>query len=78
MGSSPIRVTILPGSQAVRHETLTLACASSNLARVAICFGGLAQLVRAPALQAGGHRFESYNLHHFFVKKTFLFVYNMI
>ena len=27
-------------------------------------FGGLAQLVRAPALQAGGHRFESYILHH--------------
>ena len=26
--------------------------------------GGLAQLVRAPALQAGGHRFESYILHH--------------
>ena len=31
---------------------------------------GLAQLVRAPALQAGGHRFESYVLHHFFVLKT--------
>ena len=29
--------------------------------------GGLAQLVRAPALQAGGHRFESYILHHIFV-----------
>ena len=26
--------------------------------------GGLAQLVRAPALQAGGHRFESCILHH--------------
>ena len=26
--------------------------------------GGLAQLVRAPALQAGGYRFESYILHH--------------
>ena len=26
-------------------------------------FGRLAQLVRAPALQAGGHRFESYNAH---------------
>ena len=25
--------------------------------------GGLAQLVRAPALQAGGHRFESDILH---------------
>ena len=28
--------------------------------------GRLAQLVRAPALQAGGHRFESYSAHHFF------------
>ena len=27
-------------------------------------FGRLAQLVRAPALQAGGHRFESYIAHH--------------
>ena len=25
--------------------------------------GRLAQLVRAPALQAGGHRFESFNAH---------------
>ena len=29
-------------------------------------FGRLAQLVRAPALQAGGHRFESYIAHHLF------------
>ena len=28
--------------------------------------GRLAQLVRAPALQAGGHRFESYSAHHFY------------
>ena len=28
--------------------------------------GRLAQLVRALALQARGHRFESYNAHHFF------------
>ena len=26
--------------------------------------GGLAQLARAPALQAGGHRFDSGILHH--------------
>ena len=26
--------------------------------------GGIAQLSRAPALQAGGHRFESDYLHH--------------
>ena len=28
--------------------------------------GGLAQLARAPALQAGGHRFEPDILHHKF------------
>ena len=28
-------------------------------------FGGLAQLARAPALQAGGQRFESVILHRF-------------
>ena len=32
--------------------------------RFKIKFGRLAQLVRAPALQAGGHRFESYIAHH--------------
>ena len=26
-------------------------------------FGGIAQLARAPALQAGGHRFDSVYLH---------------
>ena len=30
-----------------------------------VLYGRLAQLVRAPALQAGGHRFESYIAHHF-------------
>ena len=29
-------------------------------------FGGLAQLARAPALQAGGQRFESVILHSFY------------
>ena len=28
--------------------------------------GGIAQLARAPALQAGGHRFESDYLHQLF------------
>ena len=28
-----------------------------------VCHGGLAQLARAPALQAGGQRFESVILH---------------
>ena len=30
----------------------------------ALSYGGLAQLARAPALQAGGQRFESVILHH--------------
>ena len=29
-----------------------------------VVYGALAQLARAPALQAGGHRFESDMLHH--------------
>ena len=32
--------------------------------RQLMCIGRLAQLVRAPALQAGGHRFESCIAHH--------------
>ena len=58
----------LPRSQVVRHQTLTLTCVSSNLTEAAnfYCnlFDLLAQLVRALALQAKGHRFESYNAHH--------------
>ena len=34
-------------------------------------FGGLAQLARAPALQAGGHRFDSDNLHQIKVNQAF-------
>ena len=30
--------------------------------------GRLAQLVRASALQAGGHRFESYIAHHYYAE----------
>ena len=33
-------------------------------------YGRLAQLVRAPALQAGGHRFESYIAHHLFCRNS--------
>ena len=39
---------------------------SSRYVRWQLYFGRLAQLVRAPALQAGGHRFESYIAHHLF------------
>ena len=38
---------------------------SSTLIRSRLSqLGGLAQLARAPALQAGGQRFESVILHH--------------
>ena len=30
-------------------------------------YGGLAQLARAPALHAGGHRFDSDILHYFII-----------
>ena len=33
--------------------------------------GGLAQLARAPALHAGGHRFDSDILHYFHFGKMF-------
>ena len=36
-----------------------------NIVSFCIPHGGLAQLARAPALQAGGHRFESDILHSF-------------
>ena len=34
------------------------------LVLLALFYGGLAQLARAPALQAGGQRFESVILHY--------------
>ena len=37
----------------------------------ALSYGGLAQLARAPALQAGGQRFESVILHSPFFGETF-------
>ena len=43
---------------------------SSRYVRWQLYFGRLAQLVRAPALQAGGHRFESYIAHHKFCRNS--------
>ena len=43
-GSTPVSSTILPGSQAVRHMTLTHALPSSNLGRATIYYGFIAQL----------------------------------
>ena len=36
-----------------------------------VYYGGIAQLARAPALQAGGHRFKSDYLHHKTVAKVY-------
>ena len=58
---NPLDTIILPGSQVERHETLTLACASSNLARAAIW--GVSSAGRAPDLQSGGHEFDPRTLH---------------
>ena len=44
--------------QVAREEPLRLETWDLELA-----YGGLAQLARAPALQAGGHRFDSDILH---------------
>ena len=44
-------------------------------------FGGIAQLARAPALQAGGRRFESDYLHHlrlFFAISSILWKYSSV
>ena len=42
--------------------------ASSKVNLLAETHGGLAQLARAPALHAGGHRFDSDILHNKFLK----------
>ena len=45
-------------------------------------FGGLAQLARAPALQAGGHRFDSDILHQnnstAFIAVLFIYINHLI
>ena len=45
-------------------KLLTILNIVGILSLVQRSYGRLAQLVRAPALQAGGHRFESYIAHH--------------
>ena len=45
--------------------TRALYCVACRMhAWLSVIIGRLAQLVRAPALQAGGRRFESYIAHH--------------
>ena len=64
----------LPGTT---HRTKSAMCTGSKsawdytsperdrkLINIPFIHGGLAQLARAPALQAGGQRFESVILHH--------------
>ena len=55
----------------LEHYTDNVGVSSSNLLgstnlgeMLESQYGGLAQLARAPALQAGGHRFDSDILHH--------------
>lgn len=42
----------------------TYLCISGNFSRITPVHGAVAQLARAPALQAGGPGFESPQLHH--------------
>ena len=51
----------LPGTTLRRNEVKPM-CTQAQRA-LSTTFGGLAQLARAPALQAGGQRFESVILH---------------
>ena len=40
---------------------------------IKISYGDIAQLARAPALQAGGQEFDSLYLHHYKIFKKILF-----
>ena len=57
--SSIVRQRSLPG----RFFSLSYVLHTAACPSVAVRSGGLAQLARAPALQAGGQRFESVILH---------------
>ena len=46
------------------HETTSGIIVNYQFSIINSPFGGLAQLARAPALQAGGQRFESVILHY--------------
>ena len=56
-GSIPVRATNI-----LRGEVLL--CLEFLVQADSFFFGRVAQLVRAPALQAGGRRFESVLVHH--------------
>jgi hypothetical protein len=45
-------------------SNLYITCFSAKILRYSFWFGAIAQLARAPALQAGGPGFESPLLHH--------------
>ena len=51
-------------AQLAEHPLHTRTVSGSNPLLGTIYFGGLAQMERAPALQAGGHRFDPDILHH--------------
>jgi hypothetical protein len=47
-----------------RMDAVKIKYTGSSPSGSSLIYGALAQLARAPALQAGGHRFESDMLHH--------------
>ena len=57
-----VRSSTLRGTTAERSSELAHENSRYGSTKV-LTFGGLAQLARAPALQAGGQRFESVILH---------------
>ena len=54
---------LLSGENAYEKVEERFVVALKLLVLLALFYGGLAQLARAPALQAGGQRFESVILH---------------
>ena len=57
-------MTEIRSSAWLEHYTDNVGVSSSNLLGSTYQFGGLAQLARASALHAEGHRFDSDILHH--------------
>ena len=46
------------------NNLLKIHCLFFNVLFCTLLYGGVAQLARAPALQAGGQEFDSPHLHH--------------
>ena len=80
-GCESIPCLIWPVGQVVKTRPFHGCNMGSNPVRVTT-FGGLAQLVRAPASHAGGHWFESSSLHQtlgiLMISRVFSFIKKMI